>query len=244
MKSAPGPKFSRVLIGYDSVAVDACIDELTDRQQVLLDDIETLRARLKEASDEVAALRREIAFLNDTSPSPHAVPQRMGKLLRHAIDEVSQMQAEAKAEVQALVATIESEAETAHRKHEELLADIAARRSALEAECADTKSKLEAELARMRAEAQSEIDDARQAAERERDQLLADANQEADRLREEARRVVDEANQQRIKILEQLMDVYRGVETIPSALESAYKERDKPPEAGVVVPFEQKRSTG
>lgn len=56
--------------------------------------------------------------------------------------------------------------------------------------------------------------------------------------------MVDEANQQRIKILEQLMDVYRGVETIPAALESAYQDRDKPPEAGVVVPFEQKRSTG
>jgi cell division septum initiation protein DivIVA len=244
VKSESEPKFSRVLIGYDSAAVDACIDELIAEQQLLFRDIETLRARLKESGDEVAVLRKEVAFLNDTSPSPHAVPQRMAKLLRHAIDEASEMRAEAKAEVQALVATIESEAETAHRKHEELLADIAAQRSALGVECAETKSKLEAELARMRAEARSEIDDALQEAQRERDQLLADARREADRLREEARRVVDEASQQRIKILEQLMDVHRGVEAIPAALESAYQERDKPPEAGVVVPFEQKRSTG
>ncbi|ORV07811.1 ATP synthase F0 subunit B [Mycobacterium celatum] len=244
MTTGSQPKFSRVVVGYDPVAVDACVDELMARQQLLLDDIETLRARLKESCDEVAALRKEVAFLNETSPSPHAVPQRMAKLLRHAIDEVSEMQAEAKAEVQALVATIESEAETAHRKHEELLADMSAQRSALEAECAETRSQLEAELAAKRAETQSEIDDAMQKAQQDRDQLLAEARQEAERLREEARRVVDEANQQRIKVLEQLMDVYRGVETIPAALESAYQDRDKPPEAGVVVPFEQKRSTG
>ncbi len=231
MTTGSQPKFSRVVVGYDPVAVDACVDELMARQQLLLDDIETLRARLKESCDEVAALRKEVAFLNETSPSPHAVPQRMAKLLRHAIDEVSEMQAEAKAEVQALVATIESEAETAQR-------------SALEAECAETRSQLEAELAAKRAETQSEIDDAMQKAQQDRDQLLAEARQEAERLREEARRVVDEANQQRIKVLEQLMDVYRGVETIPAALESAYQDRDKPPEAGVVVPFEQKRSTG
>jgi predicted nucleic acid-binding Zn-ribbon protein len=222
------------------MAVDAFVAEYTR----LADDIETLRGRLKESGDEIAALRKEVAFLNDTSPSPHAIPQRLAKLLRHAIDEVSEMKAEAKAEVQALVATIESEAETAHRKHEELLADIAAQRSALEAECAETRSKLKAELARRRAETQSEIDDALQRAQQEGDQLLADAKQEADRLREDARRVVDEARQQRLRILEQLMDVYRRFETVPAALEAAYRERDKPPEDGVVVPFEQKRSTG
>lgn len=159
MTTESRPKFSRVVVGYDPVAVDDCVDELIAKQRLLLDDIETLRARLKESCDEVAALRKEVAFLNDTSPSPHAVPQRMSKLLRHAIDEVSEMQAEAKAEVQALVSTIESEAETAHRKHEELLADMAAQRSAMEAECAETRSQLEAELAGKRAETQSEIDE-------------------------------------------------------------------------------------
>jgi cell division septum initiation protein DivIVA len=244
VKAGSRPKFSRALIGYGQLAVDTFIDEVTAKQQVLLDEIETLRARLKQAGDEVAALRKEVAFLNDTSPSPHAVPQRMAKVLRNAIDEVCEMRAEAKAEIQALVATIESEAEIAHRKHEELLADMAAQRSALDAECAEAKSKLDAELAQKRAEAQAEIDDAAQKAQQAREQLLADAQQEADRWREEARRAVDQASQQRIEILEQLMAVYRGIETVPAALESAYQQRNKPPEAGVVVPFEQKRSTG
>ena len=76
----------------------------------------------------------------------------------------------------------------------------------------ETKEKLEADLASLR-------DDAQQA----REQLLADAKQRADRDREEARRAVDEASQQRIKILEQLMGVYRDLESVPAALESAYR---------------------
>jgi hypothetical protein len=39
---------------------------------------------------------------------------------------------------------------------------------------------------------------------------------------------VDQASQQRIKILEQLMDVYRDLDTVPAALESAYQEQDNP----------------
>lgn len=244
MNTGPAHKFPRVLLGYDPMAVDAYIEESTAEQQSLLDDIERLRTRLRASADETAALRKEVAVLNDTSPSPHAMAHRMAKLLRHVVDEVAQMDAEAKAEVEALVAAIVSEAEAARQKHDEMLADMAAQQSALTAECAEAKSKLEAKLSRMRADTQSAIDDERQKARQERDQLLADAKQEADRVREEALRVLDEARQQRLQILEQLMDVYRGFETIPAALEAAYQERDKPPEAGVVVPFEQKRSTG
>ena len=154
-------------------------------------------------------------------------------MLRRAVDEISEMQAEARAEADAMIAAAKAEAEAEQRKHKELLADMAAKRSALEAEYEETKKKLDAELARMRAETQSEIDEAWQDAQQEREQLLADAEQEADYHRERARRAVDEASQQRIKVLEQLMGVYRDLEAVPATLESAYQEAKNSPEASV-----------
>ncbi len=217
----PARTFTRVFRGYDPAAVDAQIEMLTTKQRLLLDDVESLRFRLKQSGDEAAALRKEVAVLTDTSPSPHAVQQRMSKMLRRAVDEVSEMQAEARAEADALIAAAEAEVEDSRRKREELLADLAAQRKALEAECADTKQSLEAELAGLRADAQ-----------RARERLLADAKQIADRDRDEARRAVDEAGQLRIKVLEQLMGVYRDLETVPAALESAYRESDEKVSAG------------
>jgi cell division septum initiation protein DivIVA len=203
--------------GYDPGAVDAYIEMLTTKQKLLLDDVESLRARLMTSGDEVAALRKEVAVLTDTSPSPHAMQQRMAKMLRRAVDEVSEMQTEARAEAEALIAAAEAEAEATRRKRDEQLADMAAQRKAMEAEYEETKQKLEAELASLRADAQQA-----------REQLLADAKQLADRDREEARRAVDMASQQRIRILEQLMGVYRELETVPAALESAYEEQKNP----------------
>jgi cell division septum initiation protein DivIVA len=233
----PAKTFSRLFRGYDPAAVDAYIEMLTSKQQLLLDDVESLRVKLEESGDEAATLRQEVAVLTDTSPSPHAMQQRMAKLLRRAVDEVSEMQAEARAEAEALIAAAEAEAEATQRKREELLADMAAQQKALEAEYQETKEKLEAELASLRADAQQA-----------REQLLAEAKQRADRDREAARRAVDEASQQRIKILEQLMGVYRDLETVPAALESAYQEQKNPPEASLetssVMPVDQKVSTG
>jgi len=203
--------------GYDPAAVDAHIEMLTTKQRLLLDDVESLRARLKESGDEAAALRKEVAVLTDTSPSPHAVQQRMAKMLRRAVDEAAEMQAEARAEADGLIAAAAAEAEESQRQREELLADMAAERKALEAEYEETKEMLEAELAGLRDDAQ-----------RAREQLLADAKQRADRDREDARRAVDEAMQQRIKILQQLMGVYRDLESVPAALESAYQEQKNP----------------
>jgi cell division septum initiation protein DivIVA len=203
--------------GYDPAAVDAHIEMLTTKQRLLLDDVESLRARLKESGDEAAALRKEVAVLTDTSPSPHAVQQRMAKMLRRAVDEAAEMQAEARAEADGLIAAAAAEAEESQRQREELLADMAAERKALEAEYEETKEMLEAELASLRDDAQ-----------RAREQLLADAKQRADRDREDARRAVDEAMQQRIKILQQLMGVYRDLESVPAALESAYQEQKNP----------------
>jgi DivIVA domain-containing protein len=229
----PAKTFSRRFRGYDPAAVDAHIEMLTAKQQLLLDDVGSLRARLKESGSETAALRQEVAVLTDTSPSPHAMQQRMAKMLRRAVDEVAEMQAEARAEADALIAAAQAEAEVAQREHEELLEDMASRLQAQEAEYEETKKKLEAELARMRAETQSTIDEARR-----------DARQEADQQREQARRAVDEAGQRRIKILEQLMDVYRDLETVPATLESAYRDQSNPPEANAATRLDRKVSTG
>ena len=217
MLTEPAKTFTRMFRGYDPAAVDAHIEMLTTKQRLLLDDVESLRARLKESGEQAAALRKEVAVLTDTSPSPHAVQQRMAKMLRRAVDEIAEMQTEARAEAEAVIAAAEAEAEDTRRKRDEMLADLAAHREALEAEYEETKEMLQAELAGLR-------DDAQQ----ERERLLADAKQRADQDREEARRAVDEASQQRIKILEELMGVYRDLETVPAALESAYQGQKNP----------------
>jgi cell division septum initiation protein DivIVA len=213
----PAKTFSRKFMGYDTAAVDASIEALTTKQQLLLADGESLRAKLQQCGDEASALRKEVAVLTDTSPSPHAMQQRMAKMLRRAVDEVSEMQTEAQTEAAALIAAAEAEIEAEQRKHTELLADLAAQHKAMEAEYAETKEKLEADLANLRADAQ-----------RARDELLADAKQQADRDREEAKQAVQEASRRRIKILEQLVGVHRDLEHLPAALESAYEEQDDP----------------
>ena len=233
MITEPAKTFSRVFRGYQPAAVDASIEALTAKQQLLLNDVKSLEARLTESADEAAALRKEVAVLTDTSPSPHAVQLRMANMLRRAVDEVSQMQAEARAEAEALIASAEAEAEATRREHEEQLADMATQRKALEVDYDEAKKNLDAELAGMRAETQSAIDEA-----------WRDARREADHYRDQARRAADEASQQRIKILEQLARVYRDLETVPAALEAAYQEQKDSPEASVVVPLDDRVSTG
>lgn len=229
----PATTFTRTFRGYDPGAVDAHIEMLATKQQLLRDDVESLRARLRESGEEAAALRKEIAVLTETSTSPHAVQQRMAKMLRRAVDEASEMQAEARAEAEALVAAAEAEAAAAQRRRDEVLADMAEQQKAMEAEYADAKQELEAELAGMRADAQ-----------KAREQLLGDAKLQADHYRDTARRAVQEASQHRIRILEQLMGVYRDLEPVPAALESAYEERNNPPEAGSLVSADGKVGTG
>jgi cell division septum initiation protein DivIVA len=229
----PAKTFSRVFRGYQPAAVDASIEALTAKQQLLLNDVKSLEARLTQSGDEAAALRKEVAVLTDTSPSPHAVQLRMANMLRRAVDEVSQMQAEARAEAEALIASAEAEAEATRREHEEQLADMATQRKALEADYDETKKKLDADLAGMRAETQSAIDEA-----------WRDARRESDHYRDQARRAADEASLQRIKVLEQLARVHRDLETVPAALEAAYQERKDSPEASVVVPLDDRVSTG
>lgn len=220
-------------MGYDATAVDAHVEMLTTKQQLLLADVESLRARLQESADQTAALRKEVAALTDTSPSPHAVQQRLAKMLSRAVDEVAEMQAEARAEADALIAAAEAEAEETQRMREQMVADMAAQREAMEAEYQKTKEKLEAELASLR-------EDAEQARER----LLAEAKERADRDRDEARRAVDDASRQRIRILEQLMGVYRDLKTVPDALDAAYEEQKHSPDTDSVVRLDEKVGAG
>ncbi|MCV7408891.1 cell division protein DivIVA [Mycobacterium florentinum] len=233
MITEPATAFTRKFIGYDSAAVDAHIEMLTTKQNLLLNDVESLRARLKDSGEEAAALRKEVALVTDTSPAPHAMQQRMAKMLARTVDEISEMQAEARAEAAALITAAEAEIEAEQRQHHEVLADMAAQQKAMEAEYRETKETLEAELAGMRDDAQ-----------RAREQLLADAKERIDRDRKEARRAVDAASEQRIKVLEQLMGVYRDLETVPAALESAYRDQGNPAQAGAAVPEDEKVGAG
>ncbi len=243
METESAKVFSRVFRGYDPAAVDAHIEMLTTKQQLLLSDVKSLRARLKESGDETAALRKEVAVLRDTSASPHAIQHRMAKMLRRAVDEVSEMQTEARAEAKALIAAAEAEAEAARSRQQDALAEMAAERRAQKVEGDAAKKQLDAELARMRAETQSAVDEGWQDAQQQREQILADAKQEADHYREQARRAVDEAAQQRITILERLMGVYRDLEAVPATLDSAYHELKNPPEGSVAVRVDQQSST-
>jgi cell division septum initiation protein DivIVA len=247
MITEPTKSFTRIFRGYDPAVVDPYIEVLLAKEKLLIDEVQNLRAQRDESSNEaaslridVACLRDEVAALSDTSPTPYAMQHRMAKMLRRALDEVSRMQAEAHAETEALIASAAAEAETAQREHQELLEHMAAQRKALEMECAETKKKLDAELSGMRTEAQSLIDKAWQEAQHEREQLLADAKQKAHEFDERAHRAMDEANQQRIMILEELMGVARDLQGVPASLESAYQQRQDLPEAGVVVPLDQK----
>jgi cell division septum initiation protein DivIVA len=212
--------FTRTLWGYNAGAVDAHVEMLTTKQQLLLDDVESLRGRLNDLGDESTALRKEVVLLTETSPAPHAVQQRMAQMLRRAVDEAAEMQAEAQAEAASLVAEAEAEAQAAQQKQKELVAEMAAQRKALEADYAESKKKLDAELAGMRADLQ-----------KEREQLLGDAKHEADHYREQSRKAAEEATAQRVKVLEQLMGVYRDLEEVPAALESAYQELKNPPDS-------------
>jgi cell division septum initiation protein DivIVA len=234
--------FTRRFLGYEPAAVDAHIDMLASKQQLLLDDVESLRARLTGLEAEAAALRNEVDLLTETSPSPHAVQQRMAKMLRSAVDDISEMQAEAEAEAAALKAKAKAEAEAEQQKHLELLADLGEQLKTRETEYEEAKKNLGAELDRMSAETQSAIAEAWQDAQEERAQLIADAKLEADHYREQARRAVDQATQQRIEVLEQLMGVYRDLESVPATLESAYRELKDAKEASAESSSDQKVS--
>lgn len=139
MITEPAQMFSRRFWGYDPSAVDARVEVLTTKQQFLLNDVESLRAKLKDSGDEAAALRKQVVLLTDTSSSPHALQQRMTDVLRRAVDDAVEMRADAQAEAEALVAAAEADVEATHRKHQDALAELSAQKKALQAEHDETK---------------------------------------------------------------------------------------------------------
>ena len=201
---------------------------LATKQQLLLDDVESLRTRLKDLGDEAAALRKEVDAPHRHLTAPHAVQQRMAQMLRRAVGDVAEMHAEAQAEAAALVAAgsrPKSEADAA--KTERAIggpwqqSEIAGNR------LCGSQGKARAELDRLSAETHRRSL-TRGRTLRKREQLLADAKLAADHYREQARQAIEEAMQQRIKVLEQLMGVYRDLEGVPATLESAYQELKNP----------------
>jgi hypothetical protein len=237
--------FPRSLFGYSPAAVSAAIEALTTKQQFLINDVQSLRGRLQERDREVSVLRTELADLVETSTAPQAVQRRMADMLRRAVEEVSQMQADARTEAEALIAAAKDEAEAGQRRHQEVLADLTAKRDALAAEYEQAKKDQDAELASMRAEARSELDTAWLDAQDAREQLIADAVLEADYLRELAKRAVDEAREKRIKVLEQLMGAYRDLEYVPASLEAAHREaRESQQEPVEALPAPEQSSAG
>jgi DNA repair exonuclease SbcCD ATPase subunit len=205
-----------------------------------LDEVASLKARLEESTKEAASLRGELADLADNSPTPHAMADRMSKMLQIAVDEAAEMHAEAEAKAGELIATTKTETEAARRKQKEMLAGMAAQQSAVDAECEQTRKELEAELAKMRAEAESAIADARQDAQQQREKLLDDAKNEADRYHDQVQRAVEEANRQRTSILEQMMSLCRGLEAIPTTFDDEHQENKKLKNSVISFPFEQK----
>src|ERR1700739_4572790 len=70
--------FTRMLWGYNPGAVDAHVEMMTTKQQLLLDDVESLRTRLKDLGDESAAMRKKAAVLTDPSTAPPPGERRTG----------------------------------------------------------------------------------------------------------------------------------------------------------------------
>ncbi len=212
--------FTRMFRGYDPAAVDAHVEMLTTKQQLLLDDVESLRARLKDFDDEVGCAA-------EGSCRPH---RHLALAARGATADGEDAAAGGRRGFRDAGRGAGRGGDAGRggcrrgrgraAQTSGALADLVAQREALDTDYAETKKKLDAELAGLRADAQQE-----------REKLLADAKQEADKYREQARRELDEVSQQRITILEQLAGVYRDLEGVPATLESAYQELKNPSES-------------
>lgn len=176
------PRFQRTRSGYDPVAVNHYIAELVLRQQAQHCEIETLKA-------EIASLKDENAALKDTSPSAQAVT---AKMLRLAVDEVFQMQSEARAEAATLVSAARDEAEAVRTQKREMLADMNARQRALESEHADVMRRAREEAEQLVAQATAEVERMRVIDARRREKAEQELDAEIIRLRTDAQFQIDD----------------------------------------------------
>lgn len=109
--ASAAPKFARARNGYEQTAVDEYIWLEAHAKQSLLNENQLLHSRLAEALKEIVALKTEIATLYDVSTSPQSVAHRISKLLRTTVDEVTQMQSDARGEAADIVAVARTEAD-------------------------------------------------------------------------------------------------------------------------------------
>jgi hypothetical protein len=207
------PSFHRVRNGYDPQHVDEFITEKTYMQQSLEQENESLRtkvsdweqvaagweqeaerlrAHLAESSAQVSTLRSETAQLAITSTSPQAMTDRMAKMLRVAVDEVSEMQFEARLEAESLILNAQAEAEASQSKIRQQLAELAARQRAMETEYAEVMNRAREDSARIVAQAVSESERMREVESLRREQAETELNAELNRLRRETEAKVEE----------------------------------------------------
>ena len=149
------PSFARVRNGYDPQTVAEFINEQAYIQQALEAELTSLQSqlaessaelnsvhyRLAESSAQVDSLRNETAQLATTSTSPQAMTDRIAKMLRVAVDEVSEMQYEARLEAESMVISAQAEAEASQAKIRQQLAELAARQRAMETEYAEVMNR-------------------------------------------------------------------------------------------------------
>ncbi len=273
------PRFPRIRNGYDPAMVDEFFNESGLVQRALQDEVDSLRAQLQDTSTQISRLHQEAAALTDSSPAPQAMTDRIAKMLRVAVDEVSEMQYEARLEAESMLASAQSEADAMQSKGRQMIAELEARQRAMESEYAEVMNKAREEAARITAQAVSESERMREVESLRRDQAESElhteltrlrretearveeqirvntqecelrvveakqeaerrlrvANEQIDRRLSDARRALDESNRKRVSVLEQLMQVHGTLESIPTILDSAYRELDISPDSGLAL---------
>ena len=149
-------RFPRVRHGYDPATVDEYVNEIGLIQHALQQEVDNLRGQVQDSSTQIAHLRQETAALTDTSPSPQAMTDRIAKMLRVAVDEVSEMQFEARLEAEQMMASAQADSEAAQAKSRQMLAELTARQRAMETEYAEVMNRAREDGARITAQAVSE----------------------------------------------------------------------------------------
>lgn len=193
------PRFPRIRNGYDPSIVDEFVHESGLVQRAMQQELDSLRTQLTETtaelqstSTQVARLRQETAALTDTSPAPQAMTDRIAKMLRVAVDEVSEMQYESRLEAESMLATAQTEADGIQAKARQLLAEIEARQRAMESEYAEVMNKAREEAARITAQAVSESERMREVENLRREQAESELTSELAKLRRETELRVEE----------------------------------------------------
>jgi len=160
--------------------------------QEYVQEIEHLRNQLREMTTEITRMRHEATVMSDSSPTPKAMTDRIAKMLRLAVDEVSEMQFEARQESEQLLALAQAEADASLAKSRQMIAELSSRQRALETEYAEVMTKAREEAARITAEAVNDAERARQVDALRRQQAEDELDSELLRMRRETETRLEE----------------------------------------------------